>query len=1019
MPVSHHQASRILITAAIITCLFPVVVSAQYFGRNKVQYESLQFKVLHTPHFDIYYYPQEERGVKIAAHLAERWYARHATILRHKLTGRQPLILYASHPQFEATNAITGYLGEGVGGVTEPEKRRIVLPFAGPLRETDHVIGHELVHAFQYDIAGEAGGRSAMGAIAMERLPLWFIEGMAEYLSLGPTDGNTAMWMREAVRTKIPTIRDLTNPEYFPYRYGEALLAYIGNRWGEDMIGKLLRVAGRKGDVNAAIDSLLGTKTDSLSKAWHASLHTLFDSLEHETDQPEHYGPALITRKSGGGEMNVSPVLSPDGSQLVFFSERDLFSVDLFVADARTGKVKRNIFRQELDPHFESLEFINSAGSWDPAGKCFVVSAIVKGKPALAIVDVAQGTVQREIPFPNLGEIFDPAWSPDGREIVFSALTGGLSDMFLYNLETGELRQMTDDAYADIQPVWSPDGKKIAFVTDQFTTDLNDLKLGEYRLAEMDPVTGKIAALPSIPGAKNINPQWMPDGKSLLFLSDRGGITNIYRLDLETGIISQQTNLYAGVSGITDLSPALSVASKGNAVAYSVYLGGKNLIYSADSLVNPGYKPLQQLTFNPNPAELTPIKSGDSLVALLGDQHRGDVADSVFHTTDYSAKLTLNGVGTTTVETAADRFGTYLGGGATLFWSDILGNDNLATAFQLQTVGNLFALGGLVGYQNNSSRWSWGGVLEQIPYVGTSYASGYGYVNGEPSYIEEDQYFRETDRELYGVLSYPFDEVMRVEFSAGVSNITFLEETVTHAVSLNTGNILINNTQDVTPAAGLTLGTVSTALVYDDSYFGAASPILGERYRLEVSPTYGSLNWIDVLTDYRQYFMPVRPFTVAFRALHYGKYGSGAEDSRLTPLFLGYPGLVRGYGVNSFSDTELAADTLKTSVVNQVQGSKMLVGNLELRFPLLGVLGLGKGFYGYLPIEAAAFLDGGLAWVNDDLPWFLGGDRKPVGTMGLALRINLYGLVGEVDYDRPLNRPGVGWGFEFNLTPGF
>ena len=88
------------------------------------------------------------------------------------LSTRQPLVLYASHPEFEQTNVIEGQIDEGTGGVTEGLQRRIVLPIAASLKETDHVLGHELVHAFQYDILGQEAGP----------MPLWFIEGMAEYL---------------------------------------------------------------------------------------------------------------------------------------------------------------------------------------------------------------------------------------------------------------------------------------------------------------------------------------------------------------------------------------------------------------------------------------------------------------------------------------------------------------------------------------------------------------------------------------------------------------------------------------------------------------------------------------------------------------------------------------------------------------------------------------------------------------------------------------------------------------------
>ena len=199
----------------------PSRVSAQggYFGRNKVQYQAFNFKVLKTDHFDIYYYPEEEDAARMASRLAERWYTRLAGLFDHQLHNRQPLVLYASGPHFRQTNVIEGQLGEGTGGVTEAAKRRIVLPLAGPIESTDHVLGHELVHAFQYDITNTTANSGPNSALS---LPLWFIEGMAEYLSIGPVDPHTAMWMREATRREtLPDIDHLDDPKYSrPLRRG-------------------------------------------------------------------------------------------------------------------------------------------------------------------------------------------------------------------------------------------------------------------------------------------------------------------------------------------------------------------------------------------------------------------------------------------------------------------------------------------------------------------------------------------------------------------------------------------------------------------------------------------------------------------------------------------------------------------------------------------------------------------------------------------------------------------------------
>src|SRR5207253_7813064 len=196
---------RSALAALALTLALVPAAAAQYFGRNKVQYKKLDFQVLKTEHFDIFYYPSEREGIDVAARMAERWRVRLGRVLHHELKGRQPLVLYASHPDFEQTNAIQGELGEGTGGVTEPLRRRIVLPLGGSLADTDHVIGHELVHAFQFDITTPLN--APPGQNGAERLPLWFIEGMAEYLSIGAVDANTAMWMRDAARQE--TLPDL------------------------------------------------------------------------------------------------------------------------------------------------------------------------------------------------------------------------------------------------------------------------------------------------------------------------------------------------------------------------------------------------------------------------------------------------------------------------------------------------------------------------------------------------------------------------------------------------------------------------------------------------------------------------------------------------------------------------------------------------------------------------------------------------------------------------------------------
>ncbi len=237
---------------------------AQYFGRNKVQYEGFDFEVLKTEHFDIYYY--DSTSVELAALMAERWYSRLSRLLNHDLSGRQALILYTAHPHFRQSNALLGTLDEGVQGVTELLKRRIVLPFLGPLKETDHVIGHELVHAFQFDITGEGGGTLISGVPGAARMPLWFVEGMAEYLSVGHVDPQTAMWMRSLVSQSGDIGYAL---ESQPYQYGQAIWAYIAGTWGDESVGRLLKAVRTTPSAGAAIQRVLRVHPDSIVSGWY------------------------------------------------------------------------------------------------------------------------------------------------------------------------------------------------------------------------------------------------------------------------------------------------------------------------------------------------------------------------------------------------------------------------------------------------------------------------------------------------------------------------------------------------------------------------------------------------------------------------------------------------------------------------------------------------------------------------------------------------------------------------------
>ncbi len=1037
----------------VLTTLFGLLVafggpgvqtaSAQYFGRNQVQYESFDFEVLQTEHFNIHFYDEEREAAEEAGILAERWYARLSRLLNHKLRGRQTIIYYASHPHFRQTNAIGGPPGESTGGVTEVFKRRMVLPFAGPLAESDHVLGHEMVHAFQFDMTGQGKALSEATIPTALRLPLWFIEGMAEYLSVGPADPHTAMWIRDALANdRLPSIGQLYDPRYFPYRFGQAFWAYVAGRWGDDVVGRVLNAAGRTGSAEAALQMVLRIPVDSLVDEWHESIRRAYDPVHEGTRVASDFGTAILT-KENSGSINTAPALSPDGEQVVFLSEKDLFAIEMFLADVSTGDIKRKIVKTALDGHYESLQFLNSAGAWSPDGSRFVFGAVSKGQPTISIID-ARGKKIREVVFENLGEVINPTWSPDGKYVAFSAIVGGLSDLFIFDLEMDSLQRVTDDAYADLQPAWSPIGNRIAFVTDRFSSDLSELRMGNYRLAFYYPEGGRIEPAPSFPSAKNINPQWSSNGESLYFIADRKGISNVFRLELATGLLYQITDLYTGVSGITDLSPALSSALSSDKIVFTAFENGNYNLYRVDDpevlrgeLVT---AVLQQLGTNTlvdededigglSGAGVLPPNNRErgEIVSFLDDTEYGLADPNEFAETPYKPGLSLDFISQPYLTAGTDRFGTFVGGGASAFWSDMLGRHNLATMFQIN--GGLKDIAAIVGYTNKRYRWNWGLVAGQVPQLsGGLFGS---FEDSGRTFVETRDLIRQMNRQVSGVVSYPFDRVRRVEFSGGVQSITFEREIKEIRTNRFTGQQTKSN-QTIPFGRTLNLMTGSAALVYDNSFFGATSPIMGQRYRLEVSPTVGSLALMSVLVDARKYVMVKHPFTLAGRVTHFGRYGRDADDGVLSPLYIGSASLLRGYDFNSFNVDECTPQGCET--IDRLFGSKFIVASMELRFPLLGVLGLGSGMYGAFPVEFAVFGDAGIAWDSRHEAFFLGGDpatqRDPLFSTGAGFRINLFGfLLAEIDYVKAFQRPifdqvgneigrkGAFW--QFSFQPGF
>ena len=1022
------------VVAALV--LLPLLLPAQgfnSFGKNKPNYETFEYEVYESPHFELYTYIDNKDWLRRFLNDSEEWYRNHQYVLRDTIDFKNPMIIYANHADFQQTNAISGSIGEGTGGVTEAFKNRVVLPVAHTNAQTHHVLGHELVHAFQYDMVIRGDSTNLRD---LQKLPLWMVEGLAEYLSIGSVDPFTAMWMRDAVlNDDIPSLKDLSSGRYFPYRYGQAFWSFVTGLKGDDIINPYFRTTAQIG-LEKATALVLGYDFDEFSDLWEDALRKTYGEQIGEATADRFVGTELIGPEKNGGRINIAPEVSPDGRYLIYLSEQDLFSIDLFLADARTGETIRKIKTSSLGTHIDALSYIENSGTWSPDSRQFAYTATSKGQNILIIADVERGKAEREIRPVDLPAFSFPAWSPDGRSIVVSGLVEGQTDLYSIDVRSGRVTRLTDDVYSEIHPAWSADGSTVYFSTDARSIQRKERPYGNLRfnLAALDMQTLESRELPVFPGADNLNPVEGADGW-LYFLSNRDGFRNVYRYDPVTEQVEQLTDLITGVSGITHYAPAMSIDRSQNRLVYTYFNQKGYKIYG--TLVDKmEARPVDKDSVDLSPATLPRLNKRADVVVdrlLTGMQKEPLLASGDIVRKPYKPKFKLDyvsggaGAGVGTNQT----FGTTTGlaGGAQFLFGDILGNNQLFAGVSLN--GEITDFGGSVAWINRKTRFNYGVSLSRVPYRNFGFLEPYrdSIEVGDGQYAEliNAPYLiqRLYQNQVGAFASLPFNTNLRLEGSLSYSLFSNRVDEYARYFNPVTGfpiqaNVQPERRKDL-EQPGFQLLNGGVALVGDNSSFGLTAPIRGSRFRLGVDQYLGEFNFTAVNADYRKYAWFGRG-ALAFRMLHYGRYGTQGND--LFPLYAGSPWYMRGLNGN---DAVAALDGAGRDI-SELIGRKLFIGNVELRIPFTGPKQLALIKSKFLFSDLNLFVDGGLAFT--DFSQLGGGQEgeegtafgpvaRPIFTAGVSTRINVFGqLVVEPYFARPLIKD-ASWSFGVNLLPGW
>jgi hypothetical protein len=1013
-----------LILSFVFLMIGTLPAHSQYFGRNKPSYRSFDFKVYESPNFTIYHYFENDSVIHAVANTYEKWYIRHQKLFKDTFEKPSPIIIYHNHPEFQQTTAVGGNIGIGTQGVTEALKNRVVTPVLETNAKTDHVIGHELVHVFHFRALFVD---DSLSLNSLRNLPLWLVEGMAEYFSIGSVDAHTAMIMRDAVKQDdFPSLADMTrNFKYNPYRYGHSFVAFLGRTWGDSIIAPLYRETAKFG-YERAIERVIGLNARTVSDLWKSANFALFEEYLADTAKHIAIGNKLVS-EDNGGHMNLSPSLSPDGKHIAFFSERDLFSLDLFLADAHTGKVIRKLSSSTRNSDIDAFNFFESVGTWSPDGKKFVHVVVRRGQNQLVVVDVDRPRRTRNIAVPGVPSLNNPAWSPDGRTLVLTGLVDGISNLYSFDMETRQVEKLTNDRYSHIHPTWSPDGRYLAFATDKlpqgYTSDTLNYSFF-LAMIDMHSPERRMHIFDVFPFVDNVNPVFDSEGQGMYFLSDRDGFRNMYYLDITDESVSQLTDFYTGVSGITMLSPAITVARNTGEISYSHFNEGKYFIYHANK-DDFEFRSVDRYDIDMRAATIPPFNRSSRPVVdhFIGNENRDEIfpVDS-FEVKPFRPQFGLTFIGSSGLGASTSRFGTGMAGGVAMLFSDIIGFNQLYT--MLAVNGEVYDFGGQVGYVNQKRRINWGAMASHIPYpwAWLEYERGVSIGDSEPVFDDMRFVIRRTFEDQFGLFAfYPISTTRRIEVGGSLAWYYFRED-IFHNYYNQFGMLAYRDRSRGDVPSGFNLQRLNIGYIGDNSYFGMASPMSGHRYRFSMEKYFGRIDMYNAIADYRQYHF-FNPMSVAFRIMHHGRYGSGAQNNLFYPLYLGYWGFLRGFDYGSISR---ASGT--TQSFDHLFGTRLLMTGLELKVPFTGPDRLALISSGFFFTELAWFLDGGVAWNQGQSLVWDGANRSvdqfryPVFSTGPSLRINLFGaLILEPYYAWTFSSvagPGRGvWGL--NFLPGW
>ncbi|MGE5357714.1 MAG: hypothetical protein ACM3NQ_01765, partial [Bacteroidales bacterium] len=930
-----RKRSRARIGAWLLGALAAVLVSAPnalvaqsqlapYYGKNLVHYNTFRWRIYTTDHFEIYYYPEVQQHLERVASYAESAYQQISADLKHDLAFKVPLIIFKTHAEFEQENVIPGAAQEGVGAFAEPTRNRMLLPIDSPSDLLYRLITHELTHIFEFDIVPQS--------LIRRNLPLWIDEGLSDYETgyWAPID---LMTVRDAaVSDNVPKMSELegygdfSNPRLI-YNLGHAVFEYIESRWGKEGIRQFLFSLRKSavGGADNAYDESFKQKPDDFDQGFERYLKERFKPFR-DKERPADYGKNLAPDPKKGpfsNALSIEP--SPSGDLLaVFTGNRNDQELDLIIVSAKDGSVIRN-----MTPGFDEkmgFENISIPGerwntvpwvAWSPKGDRIAYIVRSKQYKTLIIQNVVSRKIEERLEAKMVNEPESPCFSPDGTKIAFAGLRNARNEIFVADLQTRQITQLTDDTFADFAPTYSPDGKSIVYISrisgndKLFKLDIATKKKTQLTFGTHDDGAAKFVDADTIVFPSTATDPNQPIDPEV---ARNGNIYNIWTLNLKTGELQQFTDTVgANVSPVV-----LNNGDKAPRIAFVTYYKGEYGVHTLERK-EPLHKaetsdfgaPGPVIDFQP-PLNHTYVKTNERKKGTF-------------------EKLFLEGrppvnVGVTN---SGDIFGA-----TEISFSDVLGDHRFSVfAASISQYRSL-----AFSYLSLARRLQW--AVQGYDYTQFFYPYGAGvyYDPALAPYVSRSDAIGTSTMyggSLFGI--YPLDMYRRLEGSVAITHYgqsyndpTLAAQAAAYQQLYYGRNLLTNGT----------LMPLSIAFVQETTVFREFGPLAGNtlQARYEIAPPVGGFIGRQTVDADARYYL--RLSGTGLLALRFRPFTSWGDYPNF--LYFGGNSEMRGYEYLEFN------------------GQKGFFANAELRFPIVHAMLTPIGVMG--GVRGVFFFNMGGAW---------------------------------------------------------